>query len=99
MAVALTAAMVVFLAVAGGIGYAASGANQVVDVAKSLTGSSNSDSKPARSAAEAQYQTTICHRTRSRSNPWQEITVANSALSADSAHGDIIPAPSGGCPS
>lgn len=41
---------------------------------------------------------TICHATGSTSNPWVSITIAQSALSAHSGHGDIIPAPSGGCP-
>jgi hypothetical protein len=99
-AVALTAVMLITLGAAGGMSYAASGAEQVIDVAKDLSGSSKNTSKPAKSAAEAQYQTTICHRTGPRNNPsWQEITVNNSALPAHAAHGDIIPAPAGGCPS
>jgi hypothetical protein len=42
---------------------------------------------------------TICHRTNSPKNPYVEITVAQQALPAHQAHGDIIPAPAGGCPS
>jgi hypothetical protein len=41
---------------------------------------------------------TICHRTGSSSHPWVEITVSRNALPAHQAHGDIIPAPPGGCP-
>ncbi len=41
---------------------------------------------------------TICHRTGSASNPSVEITVSSNALPAHAAHGDIIPAPPGGCP-
>jgi hypothetical protein len=41
---------------------------------------------------------TICHRTGSASNPYVQITIAESALPAHQAHGDIVPAPSGGCP-
>lgn len=42
---------------------------------------------------------TICHRTGSASNPYVMITVSESALGDHGAHGDIIPAPAGGCPS
>jgi hypothetical protein len=53
------------------------------------------------SAVDQQYapgKTTICHRTGSQTNPWVMITVSNNALPAHAAHGDIIPAPAGGCP-
>lgn len=43
-------------------------------------------------------KTTICHRTGSASNPWVRITISNRALQAHSRHGDLIPAPAGGCP-
>ena len=43
-------------------------------------------------------KTTICHHTGSDSNPYVEITVANPAVqNGHSHHGDLIPAPSGGC--
>jgi hypothetical protein len=41
---------------------------------------------------------TICHRTGSNHNPYVMITVAQPALQAHQAHGDVIPAPAGGCP-
>ena len=44
----------------------------------------------------------ICHATSSGSNPYEEITIANSALNAHLHHQrarDIIPAPDEGCPS
>ncbi|WP_189073502.1 hypothetical protein [Deinococcus sedimenti] len=40
----------------------------------------------------------ICHRTGSSTNPYNLISVSRSALDAHSGHGDIIPAPEGGCP-
>ncbi len=40
-------------------------------------------------------RTTICHRTDSVTNPWQVITVADPSLTNHSAHGDVIPAPTG----
>jgi uncharacterized surface protein with fasciclin (FAS1) repeats len=41
---------------------------------------------------------TICHRTNSERNPYNLITVDESALDAHEDHGDIIPAPEDGCP-
>src|SRR3954447_23829886 len=43
-------------------------------------------------------KTTICHHTGSAKNPWVTITVADRALPAHRRHGDLIPAPAGGCP-
>jgi hypothetical protein len=99
LASALTATVLVLLAAVGGIGYAASGAAGIVNAAKELSGSDKSTATAKKDPAEAQYTTTICHRTGSSRNPWVEITVSNSALPTHSAHGDIIPAPPGGCPS
>ena len=45
-----------------------------------------------------QDKTTICHATGSDTNPYVEITIANPALPAHGRHGDLIPAPAGGCP-
>jgi hypothetical protein len=41
---------------------------------------------------------TLCHATSSAKNPYVLITVDQSALPAHQKHGDIIPAPAGGCP-
>lgn len=45
-----------------------------------------------------QDKTTICHATGSQTNPFVEITIANPALPAHRRHGDLVPAPAGGCP-
>jgi hypothetical protein len=43
-------------------------------------------------------KTTICHHTGSDTNPYVQITVANPAVAnGHSHHGDLIPAPAGGC--
>jgi hypothetical protein len=42
---------------------------------------------------------TICHATNSKNNPYNLITISINGLSGHNNHeGDIIPAPSGGCP-
>ena len=42
---------------------------------------------------------TICHATGSDKNPYNEITISINGLNGHDNHeGDIIPAPSGGCP-
>lgn len=57
-------------------------------------------SEPGDGSGGGQYggQTPICHHTSSSSNPWVLISVPSSAIPAHQAHGDIIPAPAGGCP-
>lgn len=49
-------------------------------------------------SATGQPRVMICHATGSDSNPWVSIEIAASALSAHDGHGDLIPAPAGGCP-
>jgi hypothetical protein len=42
---------------------------------------------------------TICHATNSKNNPYNLITISVNGLNGHNKHeGDIIPAPSGGCP-
>jgi hypothetical protein len=55
-------------------------------------------SAPAHSDNRNPGKTTICHRTGSATNPWVTITIADRALKAHARHGDLIPAPAGGCP-
>jgi len=53
----------------------------------------------AKAPAKAKHgKTTICHHTGSATNPWVTITIADPALKAHRRHGDLIPAPAGGCP-
>jgi hypothetical protein len=94
---ALTVLMLVALGAFGGFGYAAAGAGHAAATAKNAF-KSNGPSAEHNSPSKDQYKTTICHRTHSRTNPWVEITVSNNALPAHEEHGDIIPAPAGGCP-
>jgi hypothetical protein len=46
----------------------------------------------------ARRRITICHRTGSATNPYVEITISEAGLNGHDGHGDIIPAPAGGCP-
>jgi hypothetical protein len=99
-AAGLTTVMLAALGAFGGIGYAAQGAQNAATAATRVFDSSSSKPKAEqKSPAKDQYKTTICHRTNSAKNPFVEITVSNNALPAHQAHGDIIPAPPGGCPS
>lgn len=42
---------------------------------------------------------TICHATNSKNNPYNQITISVNGLNGHNKHeGDIVPAPSGGCP-
>lgn len=49
--------------------------------------------------ADANAKITICHATNGQNNPYNEISVSVNGLNGHDKHeGDIIPAPSGGCP-
>ena len=54
---------------------------------------------PLASPTETAQKITICHATGSASHPYVLITIDINGLNGHSKHpGDIIPAPSGGCP-
>lgn len=87
----LTAAMLVALASFGGLGYAAAGAASAAEKIQRVA----SPAGPAtveRSSAQDQYsrKVTICHRTGSKKNPTQTITVSENAVPAHLRHGDTI---------
>jgi hypothetical protein len=106
------AAAAVTVGIAASIGAAAYGdfsTNPVTQAAKTAAASGGAIANAAEelvspsgsSAVEQQYppgKTTICHRTHSKKHPYVMITVSNRSLPAHRKHGDIIPAPSGGCP-
>src|SRR5205823_7522568 len=108
LAGALTLALLGAIAAVGGVGYASSTLKAVRApvraIQKAVSPSHSSPRLAIRQLAKAngsggnQYQgkTTICHN--AGNHKYVEITVDNNALPAHRAHGDIIPAPPGGCP-
>lgn len=50
------------------------------------------------STGEWENKIDLCHATGSETNPYEEISIALSALEAHLAHGDIYPVPAEGCP-
>jgi len=96
LALAVSAVVAAVFLAFGGLGYAASGAAAVAHAVATAAKATKSLPKPMASASA--NKTTICHVTGSATNPYVQITVANSALPAHQAHGDIIPMPSTGCP-
>jgi hypothetical protein len=54
--------------------------------------------KKKKVSGPTEHKVTICHRTGSKENPYRRITISSNALDSHRRHGDIIPAPLGGCP-
>ena len=79
----------------GGIGSAFAAAGKAASsVVKTASNSSNSNS-----SSSSNSKIKICHATGSLTNPYVEIEVSTSGLNGHGGHtGDIIPAPTGGCP-
>jgi hypothetical protein len=104
----LTLALLGAIAAVGGVGYASSPLKAIKAPVKAIQKAvSPSHASPrlavrqltsSATSSSSQYEgkTTICHRADSKH--YVQITVANSALPAHAKHGDIIPAPPGGCP-
>ncbi|MEO8285486.1 MAG: hypothetical protein ABI670_03505 [Chloroflexota bacterium] len=64
----------------------------------SVTGTPTMTMTPQATVTALDEKVTICHRTGSSQNPYVQITVSSNAVPAHSGHGDLIPAPAGGCP-
>src|SRR5207249_11092469 len=63
-----------------------------------LTASPETTGMPEGTGTSKSGKVAICHATGSQSNPYVRIVINQSALDAHRAHGDIVPAPPGGCP-
>jgi hypothetical protein len=103
-----TALLLIALAAAGGLGYAAAAVDRAATaVAKTVDVSDKRGSQQAKARptpAQSQYGVPICHRTGSDKNPYVLIVVDENAVDAHRRHPpqngreDIIPAPATGCP-
>ncbi len=70
----------------------------VVTVLSSFSFPVQAAGKKKKVSSPTQHKVTICHRTGSKENPYRRITISSNALDSHRRHGDIIPAPPGGCP-
>ncbi|HWP47144.1 MAG TPA: hypothetical protein VNM22_08295 [Candidatus Limnocylindrales bacterium] len=70
----------------------------VVAVLSSFSFQVQAAGKKKKISSPTGHKVTICHRTGSKENPYRRITISSNALDSHRRHGDIIPAPPGGCP-
>lgn len=83
---ALTLVFLVAAGSLGGIGHAAVATRKAVAAVSTAV-------------SPASTKVTICHATGSQSNPYTTVTVSSNGLNGHSRHGgDIVAAPSSGCP-
>lgn len=98
LATVVTGAMLVGLALTGGLGHAVAGVAGAARAVGKLAKSSGGTRTVVGSPAQFQYGVRICHRTGSARNPYVEIVISPSARPAHQRHGDIFPVPPEGCP-
>jgi hypothetical protein len=91
LGVAVSAALLVPLAVYGAPAIAKSASSASHQYGSCHSGSSGGQY----GSACKQYRVQVCHRTHSKKHPWHLITVSNRALKAHLRHGDTLPP----CPS
>jgi hypothetical protein len=101
IALGLTVAMLGAMAAVGAPGYAASAVTAAAEAVGNVAKAEPKRKVPkrqnvVRTAAQAQYKVTICHRADERR--WVQIRVSMSALPAHMAHGDFIVGPTAPCP-
>jgi hypothetical protein len=106
----LATVILLALALAGGLGYAASAGKHAVKAAQDVVmppkNAQPAKAKKAKKAkkvkqgtpAQAQYKVTLCHRTGSAKNRWVPITVSSRAVPAHMRHGDFIVTAARTCP-
>ena len=103
----VSALFVAALVPAGGLGYATGAVSRATTAVSHTVATTHDPSHDANhdathgdhvTSGQHEYGTPICHRTHSASNPFVYIRVSQEALHAHVAHGDIIPAPTSGCP-
>ncbi len=100
LAVALTGAIVISLASVGELGYAASASKRAVEAVRHVVapGTKTRRTVAHGTAAQSQYNVTICHYSGSAKSPWVQIAVSTSSVNGYLAQGDYIVTPANPCP-